>query len=56
MSEQAPESTPDTPAVNVEAEQAVVNNAPDGGGVDNNAPAESGGNEGGGDSGGDSAE
>lgn len=36
MSEQAPEGT----TVNVEAEQAVVNNAPDGGGVDNNAPAE----------------
>jgi hypothetical protein len=40
MSEQTPESTP---SVNVDAEQAVVNNAPDGGGVDNNeAPAGSG--------------
>ena len=37
MSEQAPESTP---SVTVEAEQAVVNNAPDGGGVDNNAAPE----------------
>jgi hypothetical protein len=39
MSEQAPESAPDT-QVNVEGD-AVVNQAPDGGGVDNNeAPAE----------------
>lgn len=43
MSEQAPESTPDS--VNVEGD-AVINNAPDGGGVDNNtAPAESEGNQ-----------
>lgn len=39
MSEQSPESP--TTEVTVEADQAVVNNAPDGGGVDNNeAPAE----------------
>lgn len=47
MSEQSPESTPveaeSVPAttVEVEADQAVVNTAPDGGGVDNNdTPAE----------------
>lgn len=44
MSESAPESTPDAPDVqiDVEADQAVVNTAPDGGGVDNTteAPAE----------------
>lgn len=38
MSEQSPESTP-TPDVTVEADQAVVNTAPDGGGVDNNEAA-----------------
>lgn len=39
MSEQTPESTPAV-EVEVEADQAVVNTAPDGGGVDNNeAPA-----------------
>lgn len=37
MSEQTPDST--TPAVNVDADQAVVNTAPDGGGVDNNEAA-----------------
>lgn len=38
MSETSPESTP---TVNVDADQAVVNTAPDGGGVDNNeAPVE----------------
>lgn len=42
MSESTPESTPDV-AIEVEADQAVVNTAPDGGGVDNNeAPAEPG--------------
>lgn len=34
MSEQTPEVTPDPVEVNVEAEQVVVNTAPDGGGND----------------------
>lgn len=61
MSESTPESTPDSgdTTVNTGGGDAVVNTAPDGGGVDNNAPAEGGessGGESGGDSGGDSAE
>lgn len=36
MSESTPESTPD---INVEGD-AVINDAPDGGGIDNAAPAE----------------
>lgn len=37
MTESTPEPTPDT----VVEGDAVINNAPDGGGVDNEAPAES---------------
>lgn len=40
-SDTQPESTPaETPEQNVEADQVVINNAPDGGGVDNNEAAE----------------
>lgn len=39
MSENTPENST---TVKVEADQAVVNNAPDGGGVDNQAPTDQG--------------
>jgi hypothetical protein len=48
MTESAPEGAPQK--VEVEAEQAVINTAPDGGGVDNNAAGESGQDSAGGDS------
>lgn len=42
FSEERKRMSENTPEVNVEADQAVINTAPDGGGVDNNeAPAES---------------